>query len=61
MAYKDNYRRNRKSNSKYCQLERLAYNLGKIERGLKNSNSRVHESYTNGFNGKTSSSNKPLI
>ena len=45
--------------SKYRQLERLAYNLGKIDKGLKDPNTRVHDSYQAGCN-STKRVKKPL-
>ena len=52
--------RQRKKSS-YTELERMAYNLGKVKRGLNNPNSRVFESYKNGCTGKTTKNRKPLI
>ena len=64
MAYR-NYRRSVKGNGKFkskrTYLEKLAYNMGKIQRGIKNPVSRVHESYANGLTGKTTTNKKPLI
>lgn len=51
----------RKKRSSYTELERMAYNLGKVKRGLNNPNSRVFESYKNGCTGKTTKNKKPLI
>lgn len=51
----------KKRNSKYTELEKLAYKLGRIDKGLKNNNSRVFASYKNGVNGKTTKNRKPLI
>ena len=45
----------------YTELERMAYSLGKIKRGLNNPNSRVFESFKNGCDGKTTKNRKPLI
>ena len=45
---------------KYSELERLAYNLGKIERGKRNSNSKVYESFGKGLNA-TQKQKKPLV
>lgn len=50
-----------KKRSSYTELERMAYNLGKVKRGLNNPNSRVFESYKNGCTGKTTKNRKPLI
>ncbi len=57
--YKRRTQRKKKSNR--TELEKLAFNMGKVERGLNNPNSRVYESYKNGKTGKTSSKRKPLI
>lgn len=54
-------RSTRAQGQSYTRLERLAYNLGRINRGIKNPNSRVHESYQNGCVGKTTKNLKPLI
>ncbi len=58
--YSTNKSRRRKKSS-YTELERMAYNLGKVKRGLNNPNSRVFESYKNGCTGKTTKNRKPLI
>lgn len=63
MAYRK-YNKNRKktkSKVKYSKAERLAYNLGRIDRSLDNQNSRVYDSYINGLNGKTTTNKKPLF
>ncbi len=57
--YGKNKPRKRKKSS-YSELEKLAYNLGKINRGLKNPNTRVFASYKNGCTGKTANNTKPL-
>ena len=51
----------RRRGSKFTKLEVLAYNIGRIDRGRQNSNSRVHESYNNGLKGQTTTKKKPLI
>ena len=51
----------RRKKSSYTELERMAYNLGKVKRGLNNPNSRVFESYKNGCTSKTTKNRKPLI
>lgn len=66
MAYNKNYGSkkrtyHKKNKSKFTELERLAYNMGKIRRGLSNPDSRVNESYNNGLKGKTTKNRKPLI
>lgn len=65
MAYssRKNYRTksSRRKKNSYTELEKLAYNLGTVKRGLNNPNSRVYESYKNGCAGKTTKNRKPLI
>ena len=57
-----NYKINKpKKKSSYSELERMAYKMGQIKRGLDNPNSRVFESYKNGCTGKTIKNRKPLI
>ena len=63
MAYRS-YGKGRKSSKqkkKFTEVERLAYNMGRIKKGLSNPNSRVYESYQNGCNGKTTKNKKPLF
>ena len=52
------YRKKRRK-SKYTQLERLAYQIGQIDKGLKDSNTRVYESYAAGCTA-TKRKKKPL-
>ena len=63
MAYRkyNNNRKKTKSKVKYSKAEKLAYNLGRIAKSLKNQNSLVYDSYINGLNGKTSTNKKPLF
>ena len=66
MAYNKNYGSkkrtyHKKNKSKFTELERLAYNMAKVDKGLKNPNSRVYESYHNGANGIANGKKKPLI
>ena len=58
MAYKKQNRTRKKR--KYTQAEKLAYQLGQIDRGLKNPNSRVSESFNNGRKA-TKTARKPLF
>lgn len=51
----------KRKQKKFSSIERLAYYLGKVKRGLNNPNSRVFESYKNGCTGKTAKNRKPLI
>lgn len=53
-------RRSRRTRrSKYTNLESLAYQMGRIEKGLKDSNTRVYDSYQAGCN-STKRVKKPL-
>ena len=53
-------RRSRRTRrSKYTNLESLAYQMGRIEKGLKDPNTRVHDSYQAGCNA-TKRVKKPL-
>lgn len=63
MAYRkyNNNRKKTKSKVKYSKAEKLAYNLGRIAKSLKNQNSLVYDSYINGLNGKTTTNKKPLF
>lgn len=63
MAYRSygNGRKSSKSKKKYTEVERLAYNMGRIKKSLSNPNSRVYESYVNGCQGKTTKNKKPLF
>lgn len=72
MAYNNGYRgygnkrtyskRTRSNSNTYTEAEKLAYNLGRIQRGINNPNSKVYESYRNGVNGVTTRQNqKPLF
>ena len=56
MAYSKYKKKGKKS--KYTQLERLAYQMGKIDKGLKDSNTCVYASYQAGVNAKRKK--KPL-
>lgn len=47
--------------SGYTEAEKLAYKLGQIEVGLKNSNSKVSESYIKGANSTKIKEKKPLF
>lgn len=63
MAYRNNYGRNKGKGKgkKYTELEKLAYNMGRVKKGLTNPDSRVYESFNNGRCGKTTKNTKPLI
>lgn len=63
-SYKKNYNKRRKNSykkRKYTRLERLAYDCGRIVRGVNNENSKVHESYNKGCAEPVKSVRKPLI
>ena len=51
----------RKNKSRFTEIEKFAYKMGKVARGVKNSDSRVFASYNNGLNGQTTTKKKPLI
>ena len=51
----------RKKKSRFTEIEKFAYKMGKVARGVKNSDSRVYSSYQNGLKGQTTSKKKPLI
>ena len=53
------YNKKKKSKKKYSELEKLAFQMGKVNKGLKNTNSKVYDSYNAGFEAKTSK-RKPL-
>ena len=54
-------RRKRKRKSKYTEVEKIAYRMGQVERGRKNSNSRISESYANGLKEKPAKEKKTLF
>lgn len=56
------FKRNRRARKtkKYTRLERLAYDMGKIERGLKH-DSRVKVAYDKGCTASKRKPRKPLI
>ena len=45
--------------SKYSNVEKVAYHMGQVARGLKNPDCRVYQSYQSGLKGKKA--RKPLI
>ena len=47
--------------SKFSEAERLAYNLGRVQKGLKNSNSKVSAAYKAGQNSVQFKQQKPLV
>ena len=58
MAYKKNTYKRKKG--KYSQLERLAYQMGQIDKGLTDSNTRVYDSFQAGCTA-TKRKKKPLF
>lgn len=61
-GYKKNYKKNYKGKKKgRTSLEKLAWNLGRIERGKSNTNSKVYASYQAGKSEPKASRRKPLI
>ena len=57
MAYSGYKKKGKKS--KYTQLERLAYQMGQIDKGLKDSNTLVYDSFQAGCTA-TKRKKKPL-
>ena len=55
------YAKTKKKHKKFTEVERIAYHMGQVKRGLANPNSRVYASYVNGCNGKTRKNKKPLF
>lgn len=47
--YKNRYNKSKKKN-KYTKVEHTAYLMGLVKRGLKNSESKISESYNKGLN-----------
>lgn len=47
--------------SKYTKVEQAAYLFGQVERGIKNPNSRIYESYTRGNTKPEKREKKPLF
>ena len=61
-GYKKNYKKNYKSKKKgRSYLEKLAWDLGRIERGKSNPDSKVYASYHAGKSQPKASARKPLI
>lgn len=52
------YKGNRKQ--KFTDAERLAYTLGLIEKGKKNPESRIYDSYNRGLQGQVAKKQKPI-
>ena len=60
--FKKSYKKkNKKYKNKRSALEKLAYDLGKIERGKSNPDSKVYTSYHAGKSQPKASTRKPLI
>ena len=60
-AYKKNYKNSKKSKRNGNSLLKLARQLGQIERGKSNPNSRVYEAFAKGKAEPKKSVRKPLI
>ena len=58
--YRNRAKARTRKKSKYTKAETLAYQLGQINRGLKNTNSKVYESYQKGLSNKKTKAKKPL-
>lgn len=57
---KKRYTRKLNKKTKYSRLERLAYNLGQIERGREH-DTRVADAFNAGMKGKSKKLKKPLF
>jgi len=59
---KRNFNSKRKYRSKggFSRLERIAYTQGVLERGKKNPNSRIYDSFQKGLNGLPTKKSKPI-
>ena len=53
--------KSRRKKSRYTEVEKIAYQMGQVKRGLANPNGRVYASYVNGCHGKTAKNKKPLF
>ena len=58
---KKNSRKKNKKKSNRHALERLAYQMGMIERGMANENSKVFESFQKGLAVPNKKERKPLL
>ena len=58
-TYRTRWPRRTRRRSKYSNLERLAFQMGRIDKGLKDSNTRVYDSYQAGCTA-TKRAKKPL-
>ena len=54
-------KKTKKKSSTASQLKKLAYQMGQVERGLKNPNSQISASFNNGKQVKKRSAKKPLF
>lgn len=50
-----------KKKSKYTEVEKMAYMMGRVERGRNNPNSRITDSYNNGLKEPVVKVKKPLF
>lgn len=58
MAFSNRRRKGKKS--KYTKVERLAFDMGRVELGRKNPNSRITESFQKGNTAPKKKEKKPL-
>ena len=58
--YKRSYKP-RKRKSKYSEAEKLAFNLARVQTGLKNPNSKITQSYNNGLDSLKEKKSKPMF
>lgn len=52
--------KNGRGMQRFSEAERLAYTLGLIERGKKNPDSKIYESYNRGLQGQVTRIDKPI-
>ena len=50
-----------RSKSRYTAVEKFAFNMGRVNRGLSNPNSRVRESFDKGKQAPAKKQKKPLF
>lgn len=58
--YKNNKYKGNRNKGRFTDAERLAYTLGLIEKGKKNPDSKIYESYNRGLQGQVSKKQKPI-
>ena len=67
MAYRKNsnsrrsYNKTSRSTNSATSIKQFAFNLGRVQKGISNSNSQVHDSYIAGKNYSGKKTKKPLF